>query len=211
MKYTHIIWDWNGTLLDDLEVALRAVNDMLDKRGMPRTDKETYLREIEMPVSKYYEKLFDLSQISFELIAQEFTESYFKRRELLALSPYAEDALMTFRQAGARQLIISSLEQRQLEHFTQSFGIADYFDLISGAQNNLSQSKVERAQSLLNGEKRGKTLVIGDLEHDLHMAQGLGADCALVARGHQSKQTLLALETPVFDDIGQMMEWVLND
>ena len=38
MKITHIIWDFNGTVLDDVEMAVAAVNDMLDSRGLEKTN-----------------------------------------------------------------------------------------------------------------------------------------------------------------------------
>lgn len=33
MPLTTIIWDWNGTLADDVNVALQSVNDILSRRG----------------------------------------------------------------------------------------------------------------------------------------------------------------------------------
>ncbi|MBQ1271733.1 MAG: HAD hydrolase-like protein, partial [Clostridia bacterium] len=59
MKYTHIIWDFNGTLMNDVDIAIAAVNDMLTKRGMEVTNKADYLNMIESPIIEYYKKIFD--------------------------------------------------------------------------------------------------------------------------------------------------------
>ena len=56
MQYTHVIWDFNGTIMDDVDIAVAAVNDMLDKRGMARTNRADYLQMIESPIIEYYKK-----------------------------------------------------------------------------------------------------------------------------------------------------------
>ena len=73
---TIILWDWNGTLADDGYASLLAVNDMLEKRSMPAITMEQYYQYIDTPISKFYEHLFDLNQVTMDTIAVEFAEGY---------------------------------------------------------------------------------------------------------------------------------------
>lgn len=75
--YKHIIWDWNGTLLDDVEVVINIMNSLLEKREMTVINKDRYLEIFDFPVKNYYTKLgFDFSLEPFEKIANEYVELY---------------------------------------------------------------------------------------------------------------------------------------
>ena len=65
MKYTHIIWDWNGTLLNDISSSLQSVNDMLAMRGKDPIDIDFYRECIGVPIVKFYERVFDLENCTF--------------------------------------------------------------------------------------------------------------------------------------------------
>ena len=66
MKYDLIIWDWNGTLLDDVSASLRSVNDMLDRREMPRIDLVRYRECIGVPIRCFYEQVFNMEHLDPE-------------------------------------------------------------------------------------------------------------------------------------------------
>lgn len=76
MKYTHIIWDWNGTLLDDIGASLASVNDMLAMRGKPPIDADYYRECIGVPIIKFYEKVFELEKEDYSLIIKQYNEGY---------------------------------------------------------------------------------------------------------------------------------------
>lgn len=212
MKYTHIIWDFNGTLMNDVDIAIAAVNDMLTKRGMEVTNKADYLNMIESPIIEYYKKIFDLSIVSFDDIQVEFLESYNLRLPEAGLMDGAAQALEAFASLGAKQCVISSFEQTRLMKMIRDMGIMDYFSEISGADNTRAESKLDRGAQWLkrSGADPQKCLVIGDLVHDYELASHLGADCALVAVGHQHRRDLEACGTSVFNNISEMMRSVIN-
>ena len=77
MKYKHIVWDWNGTLLDDRWLCVESINRILKKRKMPLTLEKTYKETFCFPVIKYYETLgFDFIKESFKDLSIEFIEYY---------------------------------------------------------------------------------------------------------------------------------------
>lgn len=205
--YSHVVWDFNGTLLDDLDVAIAAVSDMLARRNMPAMTRQRYYESMEMPIIRYYEKIFDLKQDPFEVLSREFVEGYEKHFSLARLADGAGEAVAHFARLGARQVIISSFEQGRLRAMARELGIAGCFDGILGADNIRSESKVERATRWLedSGAAGGSILVVGDLVHDWEMARALGADCVLLDCGHQAREDLLRCGCPVIHSLRQLV------
>ena len=207
-NYTHIVWDFNGTLLDDLDASVAAVSDILIKRGRPPMTRQWYHEIMEMPIIRYYEKLFDLSEVPFAQLSHEFVEGYARYLSLAGLSPGAREAIDRFAQEGCRQVVISSFEQERLHAILGDFGLFQSFDAVLGADNIRSESKVQRAKSWLrqSGAANGRVLAIGDLVHDWEMAQALGADCVLLDCGHQSREDLLQCGCPVVHSLFELWE-----
>lgn len=131
--YRWIVWDWNGTLLDDVDTAIRCVNDMLAKRRRTdRMDRKRYHALMEMPIIRFYEKLFDLKRDPFSQLSVEFVESYQRYVGDAALMEGALDTLQALKSAGFLQAILSSFEAGQLKRYVTRFGIGKYFQAISG-------------------------------------------------------------------------------
>jgi len=210
MRYTHIIWDFNGTIMDDVDIAVAAVNDMLEKRGMALTNRADYLQMIESPIIEYYKKIFDLSKVSFDDIQVEFLESYNRRLSEAGLLPGVSAALAHFHQLGIRQSILSSFEQGRLRKMVADLGIDGYFESISGADNTRAEGKVERGLQWLqkSGTEPSCVLVLGDLDHDYELASCLGADCILIAAGHQHMQALEKCGCPVLTSAAQLIDFL---
>ncbi len=198
-RYSHVVWDFNGTLIDDLDVSVAAVSDMLTKRGRPPMTRQWYYELMEMPIIRYYEKLFDLSEVSFDTLSAEFAEGYARHFALSRPAPGAQQALEMLARAGCRQAVISSFEQGRLLSALRAAGWLGYFDTVLGADNLLAESKIERARAWRRGMQAvRRVLVVGDLVHDWEMAQAVGADCILVSCGHQAFGDLQRCGCPVF-------------
>jgi len=210
VRYTHVIWDFNGTIMDDVDIAVAAVNDMLEKRGMVPTNRTDYLRMIESPIIEYYKKIFDLSKVSFDDIQVEFLESYNRRLPEAGLLPGVSAALEHFHRSGIRQSILSSFEQGRLRKMVADLGIDGYFDSISGADNTRAEGKVERGLQWLreSGAEPSRVLVLGDLDHDYELASRLGADCILIAAGHQHSHALEKCGCPVLPSAAQLIDFL---
>ena len=71
LKYKYIVWDWNGTLLDDISASLASVNDMLIKRNMDIIDIVRYKECIGVPIICFYEQVFDLEKEEYEDLLRE--------------------------------------------------------------------------------------------------------------------------------------------
>lgn len=211
MKYTHIFWDWNGTILDDSDAAFRSVNDLLRKRGMPCISKEQYYSYIDTPIIRFYEKLFDLSKVDYEEIINDFQAGYARHIAASGLMEGAERVLRHFHGLGIKQIIVSSCEQNQLVTYAAKFGISDLFDDILGASDFLAESKIERAKQYMTYKSidPGRTLMIGDTLHDYETAAALGSDCILMASGHQTEDTLRSSGAKLIGSLSELLVHII--
>ena len=75
-NYSLIIWDFNGTLLDDVGAALGSVNDMLARRSKEPITLDEYREYIDVPIRHFYEQVLDLENEDYDLILNEFQQGY---------------------------------------------------------------------------------------------------------------------------------------
>ncbi len=210
MKYSNVVWDFNGTLMDDVGISILTVNDMLEKRGMPLTDKKEYFEKIEMPIIRYYEKMFDFNVTSLSELTREFQEGYDRYLDSASLAEGAIPLLEKLKENGVEQVIISSFPTEKIKKICEKLGISSYFSNILGADDIKAESKVERGKAYMNSLPEGARVVaIGDLLHDHEMASSMGADCILYAGGHQSKADLLAVGVPVAETMAEIEKLIV--
>ena len=206
--YGSILWDWNGTLLDDVQVCVDVINAMLARRGRPSIDPRRYKEIFDFPVRGYYERAgFDFSQETFESACTEFCSEYEVRARECRLYENARQILEECAARGVRQFILSTTEQSRLKAMVADFGIAPLFDAVVGQADHYATGKAARARELLEtpGIFGGKVLLIGDTTHDADVARQIGVDCVLVSAGHHPHEKLLRADVPVVEQLSQIM------
>lgn len=194
--YKHIIWDWNGTLVDDVWLVVEIMNKMLKKRHLAIIDEKKYREIFDFPVTKYYLKLgFDFSKESFEQLTVEFIGEYYDRFNECKLFKQAEDVLERIRQKGILQTILSASKEDTLIDKIKYYGIDKYFQKIIGLDNHYAESKIERGKKWVErlNINPQKVLLIGDTVHDFIVSKHMGCDCLLIANGHHSFAKLAKL------------------
>lgn len=201
--YDTIIWDWNGTLLDDLDLSIKAVNVLLKERDLPILTLDRYKDIFGFPVINYYEKAgFDFSKEPFEIPARQYVKLYASGESELKLFPDVVDTLSFFKDNNYRQIVLSAMKEDNLRKMISNAGISHFFDGIFGIKDNYAREKVSIGKQVvenlnLNPEK---CLMIGDTLHDAEVAEQCGFDCILFSGGHVAKQRL---ETTGFKIIDQ--------
>lgn len=213
MKYTHIIWDFNGTLADDVEISVECVNDTLAKYNKPPTNVKEYLDEIVLPLDEYYGKRLDLRVITMGEIFQSFQKGYAQRLYKLPLMNGARQMLDYCKSNGAKQYIVSSFEQTALDVCVKRLKIEQYFEIISGAGDIYCGSKSARAKKIVDISQGGAVL-IGDSISDYQTALEAECDCILICKGHQKREDLLKCKSDgktcvtVIDSMPQLKEYL---
>ncbi len=213
MRYKHIFWDFNGTIIDDVHNALACVNDMLTRKGMKTITLKEYYDYVETPIVNFYYRILPPEEVVFSEISKAYHEDYARHMDETTLAKGAKDLLEELKEKGANQYIITSNFIGETLDLTKKFGIHHLFDEILGADNTLAESKIERAKDFFDkkGIKRNEAIFIGDTLHDLETANALGIDCVLVSYGHQGKKllgehnaftvdSLLDVRTVIFDE-----------
>jgi phosphoglycolate phosphatase len=207
-KYRHIVWDWNGTLLDDSSLCVGILNEMLARRAMPQVTIEEYRRHFDFPVIDYYRKLgFDFEKEPYDAIAKEFIDAYDLRRFSCSLQENAEAVVRKVASRGMKQSILSAYQQPRLEEVVEHFGMRKYFTVLSGLSDDYAHSKVESGKRLPQrlGCPASELLLIGDTTHDHEVATAMGADCILIVSGHQDRQRLERCPASVLDCLAELL------
>ena len=192
MKYSHVFWDWNGTLLDDAHVAFSAVNEMLDRRSLQNITFDQYRDYIDVPIIKFYERVMDLSLESMEALSVEFHALCAKLTPENPLFIDTVDALSRIADMGIKQYIFSSSQNKIIIPMLERCGIDKCFVSVLGSSDCYAASKIERTQAYLleNGISPEDAVFIGDMVHDSEVASAIGSDCILVPNGHQPEKAL---------------------
>ena len=178
----HILWDWNGTLLDDTQAALDTLNIMLTRRGRSAIGMEFYRDHFSFPVRPFYDTIgMSVPDDEWDALAQEYHDVYAAQPKRLNAETIA--ALEAVKAAGARQSIISALRQDLLDAATADFGVAPYMESIYGVDNLDGASKLDRALELMTRIDGDDVVVIGDAFHDKEIADALKVKCVLCGQG----------------------------
>ena len=208
MKPRGVIWDWNGTLLDDLQLCLGLLNELLEDSGCPnRYDLEGYREIFGFPVVDYYRRAgLDLEKRSFEEMAADYVARYDPASFSCSLCPGAADALAALKSAGVRQVILSASELTLLKAQTEHLGVAGYFDELLGQTDYYAHGKlaVGKAWMARQDFDPAQAVLVGDTLHDAEVAAGLGTKCVLCAAGHQSRARLLTAGVPVIGTLEEL-------
>lgn len=212
-RYKYIIWDWNGTILDDVDINIEIINILLKERNLPLLDSREKYRELfGFPITGFYKSLgFTFEQEPFEAVAREYAFLYDERYPSAALMPGAEELLRRLKHQGFGQLIVSATEQAFLMSQVTYFEIEQLFTDILGTSDIYVRSKVGVALKWLedNRASADEVLFVGDTVHDKEVADSIGCDCVLIPMGHQSREILASSGAKILESISDIEKEVM--
>ncbi len=209
-KYKHIIWDWNGTLVDDVWLAVEVMNNLLKKRDLPLLTFESYREIFDFPVKDYYERVgFDFEKDSFEIVGTEFIRAYDERHLENKLHKNCLSVLKTLNDRGITQSILSARKHEQLEKEIVHYGLLPYIPYLVGLDNHYGGSKIENGKLLLKELKLNpqEVVMIGDTVHDYQVACEIESDCLLISAGHNSVEKLKRCNVPIVSTISDVLSF----
>ncbi len=197
-----LIWDWNGTILDDAALCLELENEVLRERNMPEITEAWYMAHFSFPIRAYYEMMgYTFEHESYEAVSEVFMRRYRERYTECSLREGVVDILREAKARGTTQTLLSVTQQDDLVEQAKRLGVTPYFSEILGQDDILGVSKVDRAKAYLKrlGIDPKDALFIGDTDHDAEAANAVGCPCALLLGGHQSRAVLEKSCARVYD------------
>lgn len=214
MKYKHILWDWNGTLLDDVWVSVKSINIILNRYKIDEITICKYLEIFTFPVIDYYKKIgFNFEKDPFEKIGTEFILEYTKNQFLPDLHTNSLETLTKIKALEVPQSIVSAATQKMLDKMMKHHKLNNYFKYVVGQDNHYAYGKEEKVKELIKIEKikPSEVLYIGDTIHDFDVADNLRIDCLLLSHGHTSYTRLLKTGAHIFNDMETLYNWIENN
>lgn len=207
-KYTNIIWDFNGTLLNDVDESIATMNELLSRRKLPTLTKKRYQEVFDFPVYDYYKTLgFDFSKEDWAEVGTEYMDAYHQKEQDFTLFPDVENILCSLQSLGVKHYILSAMKQESILNLLKRFNIEHYFDGVYGLDNHYADGKIERGRQLLQIEniRADNSLMIGDTCHDADVAQSIGIKSVLISNGHHSYERLSATANPTFTSLSKWL------
>ena len=154
---THVVWDWNGTLFDDLHCCVEVANTMLVEFGLPALEGlADYQSKFRFPIVAYYADLgFDISPGgNFAAAARRYLELYGTASQACGLHDGAREAMRALQEAGVQQVVISASEQANLLAQLAPFALDDWLAGAHGIEDIYAASKEGLARRWLARPKR---------------------------------------------------------
>ncbi len=211
--YSRVVFDFNGTLLDDVWIGIHTVNEMLRRRGLQTLDAlDDYYRVFGFPIEDYYRRLgFDFEREPYDMLAHEWIEGYQQAEKTVGLRDGTTALLEFLHTSGVTLDILSATEEKMLLLQLTRLGILPYFRRVFGRDDIYAADKTALAAVCASSFSGGPTLYIGDTDHDVACARVMGADCLLIEGGHQPRTLLEKTGMPVFHSLLDILGYLSEE
>ncbi|ARF62065.1 MULTISPECIES: HAD family hydrolase [Streptomyces] len=208
---THLVWDWNGTLLDDTYAVVRATNAAFAEVELEPITPEQYREMYTIPIPRFYERFLGRlpTEAEWERMDGVFHRYYAEQRTACGLTAGAEELLHGWQRAGRSQSLLSMYGHEQLVPVVRGYGIEPRFVRVEGRRGPSGGSKalhMERHFEALaggDGIVPENAVVIGDALDDAVAAAHVGARAVLYTGGSHSRRSLEGAGVPVVDSLAE--------
>jgi phosphoglycolate phosphatase-like HAD superfamily hydrolase len=210
---SHVIWDWNGTLLDDVGAVVEATTVAFRQAGIHvAVTGETYRRSFTRPIHLFYERLLGrpIGHDEWVRLDHAFHGAYTRFEDRCTLAPGAREVLGEIRELGWTQSVCSMLPEEYLLPAVERQGIAGHFvriDGLRGAERGGAKLKNLVAHLEHLGVAPSRTVMVGDTVDDAVAARGAGIACILLDSGaglHDS-ETIRSAGVPVAGGVPEVL------
>ncbi|MFJ3904042.1 HAD family hydrolase [Streptomyces sp. NPDC090025] len=204
----HLVWDWNGTLLDDIGAVIGATNAAFAELGLEAITLERYRELYTVPVPKFYERLMGRlpTEAEWAVMDTAFHRHYWARAEGCGLTAGAAELLAARQESGFTQSLLSLAPHAELIPLVARHGITERFLRVDGRTDNSTDGKsgnMARHLAALDGVPAERVVVIGDAADDAVAALSVGARAVLYTGGSHSRRSLESVGVPVVDSLAE--------
>ncbi len=214
MARKHLVWDWNGTLLDDLPIVVQAVSRSIGALGLPPITADDYRDHYTRPVRLFYDNLFGRKVTDEEWLRLNttFHDVYFTLAGWANLAPDALRALDLLDEAGWGQSLLSMSPQDWLTKVVDRLKLTDRLALVDGLSEVTGGLKAVHMEKHLRvlGLDGESVVVVGDTPDDVAAARHVGARAILFHGGSHHMDVLEAEGVPIAETLVEAVEFALE-
>lgn len=214
VRSLHIVWDWNGTLLDDLDIVVESLNVGTAAFDIPPIDEDGYRDHFTRPVRAFYDSLFrrPVSDMEWGHLNKTFHDEYYSRAHRAPLTAGSVEALDRVIDLGWSQSLLSMSIHDYLVDAVRSRGIADRFTVIDGLTASTGGLKSRHLETHLAslGPDRESVVLVGDTPDDAAAARQVGAAVILYDGGSHHLPTLQSMGAPVAHTLSDAVDLALR-
>ena len=203
MARTHLVWDWNGTLLDDLSLVVSSTNEAFAAVGGRAVDADEHRQQFRRPVADFYAEILQraVDAEEFGRLDRIFHDAY---RLGLTTTSLAADAMAALKSWDGTQSLLSMWFHEELVPAVETYGLAGVFARVDGLRTevggDLKAGHLARHLEAL-GLTGDDAVLIGDSLDDGAAADAVGAGCVLYTGGFTHPARLRASGRPVADTL----------
>ncbi len=197
----NIIFDWSGTLVDDLPAVWKATNFVLMKAERPELTLEQFRAEFCLPFTKFYDR--HVPHITRPQLEVWFHSHFKEAQDSVVELPHAREFLQFCRQKGLRTFLLSTVHP---DHFKVQAGITGFGEYLDRPYLGVVD-KTAKIHSILeeNQLQPEETLFIGDMQHDIETARHGGVHSCAVLTGYNSLNQLRASQPDlIVEHLGEL-------
>lgn len=209
----HVVWDWNGTLLDDNDAVLASVNAVCAEFGRDPVELDEWRELYTRPIVRSYERLLGrtLSESDWATLDLRYHDSYRELLHTCRLATGAPEALSQWRAGGKTQSLLSMWFHDELVSLINELRLVEFFARVDGLRDRIGGGSKATHLAAHLAELNldpAEVVLIGDVLDDARAAAHVGAECVLVATGMTSGKALRGNGYPVADSIQEAFELI---
>lgn len=192
-NYEHIIFDWNGTLLHDVELVCNILGESLTRHELPALSMNEFKDRFSFPIDSFYLSV-GFTEDHLDSTHQYYKHNYFTRYKEEKLFEGTTELLKELNANDKKISVLSAAKEDHLHEALAHFDLIPHVHHIYGVDNHFAKGKVERGHELLSQITipREKTIIVGDTLYDAEVGKSLNIDVLLIADGHQSYEQLIS-------------------
>ncbi|MCX8107924.1 MAG: HAD family hydrolase [Verrucomicrobiae bacterium] len=204
----NIIFDWSGTLVNDLPAVLEASNYVFLRAGVPTMTMEEFRREFCLPFTKFYERY--VPHIPIPQLEEWFHHAFRLYRHMIEEIPHARQFLEFSRERGFKTFLLSSVHRDHYAEQAAATGFDCYFDHVF--VEVLDKRTKMRSLVSDHGLVPAETMFVGDMAHDVEAARAGGVYACAVLTGYNHADQLYACQPDlVVQHLGELKELMARE
>ena len=200
--FRNLIFDWSGTLVDDMGPVIEATNAVLGKYGIAPYDREGFRRGFRLPYREFYAEI--LPGISLEELESHFRPAFDAAVTPVTVLPHAREKLEWAQARGIRMFVLTSMDADAFLRQLHEFSMQDFFEKTYAGvldKRDLIDFIIET-----HGLDREETAFVGDMTHDIETARHGGISSIAVLTGYHHAEVLAAVRPDItVPDLGVLV------